>query len=236
MLEQLTHIEGLSQYEDHELYDDTSPGSVQTKFSVVSEEIPFLTAKEGKKVFKNFVHVERVWELGRSKYSRRVRDDVVWNEDKNSWEIRRLANKEQSDIRKNPNEWNAFMKGVQANEVGTPLTLLFPYDPSRIEFYHGHHIKTVERLAGLNPNDRKDLGMGVSQDCERAERYLEKVKLAAPGVAINAKLDEKDKQIAALTAQIEDLSSKLTQMLQAQLSMTEEVPVKKIKKITKEEI
>lgn len=227
MLEQVTHIEGLSQYEDHEMYDDTSPGSVQVKFAVVSEEMPFLTAKEGKRVTKNFVHVTREWELGRSRYTRRVRDHVVWNEDKRSWEIKKLASKEQSDIRKNPKEWNAFMRGVSSDEEGTPLSLLFPYDPSRVEFYHDNHIKTVERLAGLNPNDRKDLGMGVSQDCEKAERYLAKVTAAAPSVAMNAKLDEKDKQIQSLQAQIEDLSSKLTQMLQAQLTAAEDAVIQK---------
>jgi len=201
------HIEGLDYTQDHDLLDDTPPDSIITTFQVVSEVMPYASNLAGAEVRQNFIHVSRVFELGKSSYTRRIRDNVEYDEKLGKWVIKRLAVGGQSDIKKNPNEWNAFMRGVVSTPIGAPISILFKNDPSRVAFYESNHIHTIEQMALLNHTDRTSLGMGVADDCRRAEAYLEKVKASAPAAELAAKMDEKDQQIALLQRKIEEMSS-----------------------------
>lgn len=213
MLQQNVQIEGLSEFAEHETFDDTLPGSVITKFSVEAEDMPFLSGAAGHRVTKNFVHVSRTWELGRSSYRRRIKDEIMFDEESNKWVITKLANEMQSDIRKNPNEWNAFMKGSRAEDLGTPLLILFHHDPARVEFYRDAHIVTIEQLAGQNNSDIQVLGNGVRGDVEKAQAYIKRSREEVPVTALNFKLEEKDRQIDSLQSQLSDLTVKLNQLL-----------------------
>lgn len=217
MLQNNISIEGLSEWTESESFDDTPPGSVITRFSVESEDMPFLSNEAGKRITKNFIHVSRTWELGRSSYRRRIKDEVKYNESTGKWEIVRLANEQQSDTRKNPNEWNAFMRGISIHDTGNPLVLLFPHDPSRVEFYKDAHIITIEQLAGQNDSDIQSLGNGVRADVEKAKRWISKSNEEIPEARLKHELSEKDRKIESLQNQLEDLSAKLTELLKQQI-------------------
>lgn len=218
MLEKTTHIEGLvDDFHDVELLDDTSPYKVLTKFHVVSEEMPFLSAQEGRVIRKNFVYITHTWELGRTSISERIKDTVVFDEGTKKWKITMLAPGEQSDIRRFPEAWNSFARNASEDDLGTPLMLLFKNDPSRVEHYKAYHITTVERLAGMNPSDLENMGMGARGDSERARSYLARAQGNADKTAATYQIDMVVQENQSLRSQVEDLSSKLSQLLEAQL-------------------
>jgi len=226
MLEKVTHIEGLEGFDSKEMYDDTPPDSVLVRFDVRPVEQPFLSAQENRIIYKNIVFISKEWELGRSSLARPIRDTVAFDEKEQKWKISKLA--PNSDIKKYPAEWNAFQRGQSNNDIGTPLLLLFKTDPSRVEWYKFRHITTVERLAAMNHSNSQDLGMGVSEDIQRAQNYLAQTKSSGAANELKARLEEKDSQVASLQNQLADLSAKLTEVLKDQTSPHREIePAKK---------
>jgi hypothetical protein len=217
-MQKTTMIEGYTGYEHQEdLLDDTNPGSVIVKFLVKSEVMPALSASAGREVRKNFVHVEVVMELGRSSWCRRVRDTVEFDEQTNKWKVTKLAEGERSDIRRWPDAWNAFARNSSEDVTGTPLSLLFKNDPSRVEHYKTRQITTVERLASMNSTDIDNLGMGARGDHAKAVQYLTRVKMLAGANEANFEIEKIANENESLRNQVADLSSKLTQLLEAQL-------------------
>lgn len=232
MLKQITHIEGLdSHYEDLEMPNDTPPVGVQVKFDVVQVEQPFLTAQEGRPIYKDEVFIIKEWELGRSKFRRKVRDAVVYEDGK--FKIKKLAPR--SDIKQYPDEWNAFMRGATDATVGTPLSLLFRNDPSRAERYYFLHINTIEKLASLNESNAQDLGMDARSDIERAREFIKRTKEQAPALEMNLKLEQKDQEIISLRNAVADLTEKLTQVLNAQINEAKPASRSRTKKAAEEE-
>ena len=128
-----------------------------------------------------------------------------------------LAPGEQSDIRKYSEAWNAFARNASEDDLGTPLMLLFKNDPSRVEHYKAYHITTVERLAGMNPSDLENMGMGARGDSERARSYLARAQGNADKTAATYQIDMVRRENESLRSQVQDLSSKLSQLLEAQL-------------------
>lgn len=211
MLEPL-QIEGLDpSYQDRETFNDTDPGAVHVRFSVEGIEQPFLSDQAGRYVSKNVVYITKEFELGRSKIHRPVYDTVEFDEASGKWKILKLA--VQSDIRKYPSQWNAFMRGNGGQFIGTPLSMLFRNDPSKVEIYKHKHIEYVEQLAALNDSNCEDLGIGVKTDRDTARNFIQKTKDNAPMLELNHKLEQKDEQIASLQHQLTDLSAKLTELL-----------------------
>lgn len=216
-LEKITHIEGLEAFESHELFDDTRPDSVLCRFFVKKEEMPFLTAQEGRLIEHNFVYVEREWELGRSKYARRVRDHIKFDEVDKKWKVIKLAEGKRSDIARNPQEWNAFFRNAKDNEIGTPLSLLFKNDPSRVAVYERYGITTIDRLAMVNPTDIDSIGMGAREDQERAKAYIERTKKDSGSTQLNHKLEMVTEENQSLRAQMAELEAKLNEVLRSQI-------------------
>ena len=222
-------IEGLSTWDDHEIgfENDNITNAMMVHFDVVAEEMPFLTEQEGRLVHKNFVWIFKEKHLGNFQMGRRLRDSVTWDEANQKWVITKL-HKSQSDIRQYPNEWNAFYRSLKdGGEVGIPLSILFKQDPSKTANYARFKINTVERLAALPAMDLEQLGPSAKMDAEKAKAYLAKVKEQAPMVQVQAKLDEKDAQIAALLKSQAALEAKLTELLEAELERKQ--PAKKVK-------
>jgi len=216
-LQRVTHIEGLdAHYEDKELLDDTPPQGVICKFEVRSEEIP--AESTDSIVRKNFVYVTRTWEVGHSSYSRRIRDKVTFDTASGKWKILKLAEGNQSDIKRNTEEWNAFVRGATEDDLGTPIAMLFKNDPSRALFYKDKYIKTIERLAGVNHTDAGLLGFGVTDDVKKAQTYLARMSANVGAASTVSRLDDMQQENAVLRAQLEDLKSKLT---------SEEIPQKR---------
>lgn len=215
---QRSKIEGYDELESNEMLDDTPPAGVLTRFFVKSEEMPALSAQANRIVRKNFVYVRREMDLGRSCYERRIRDKVEFDEATEKWKVKMLAKGDRSDIKKNTDEWNAFVRNASENDIGTPLSLFFKNDPSRVEWYGFYHIRTVERLAATNDQDVQNLGNGVKEDRARAQHYLAETKSEGAAMALKRDLDNRDQQVATLQNQVADLTEKLTELLKAQLS------------------
>lgn len=224
MLNQVNYIEGLEDsYELSEEFSDTPPDEAQVSFKVASEEMPFLSNQEGRVVRQNFIHITVTKDLGRTSFTRRIRDVVEWKEAQNKWVIKKLS--PNSDIRRWPNQWNAFMRGAAASEVGAPLTVIFKNDPARAEYYKSVGIRTVEQLAAQGSTNLEQLGMGARADAEKARAYLKKVTEQAGNLAINHKLEEKDKRILSLESQVTELVEKLNQVLSSKAPLDDEIAV-----------
>jgi hypothetical protein len=224
-LQKMTSIEGLEAFEDVKLLNDTDPGVNQISFSVQSEEMPFLTANpdripleergdhiDGQVYRKNFVYIQKIINLGNSIIFRRIVDEVKFNKATGKWQVLRLALM-MSDIKEYPEAWNAFATGASEDSLGTPLSLMFKNDPARVIYYKSKHIISVEQLSKCNDSDVQTLGLGVREDVAKAKRFVEITKEAAPGIALNAMLDSRDKEIAALKAQNEAMNEKLEMLL-----------------------
>lgn len=212
MLNKVNDIEGYEGQYQNDMLDDTPPMGVQTRFFVKAEELPAESAKQNRIIIKNFVYVERRMDLGRSCYARRVRDNVEITED-GKFKVIKLASGARSDILANKDEWNAFARGAASQDIGTPLTLLFSHDPSRIEWYGFYHIRTIERLARLNDADAERLGNGVREDMRRAARYIEVQQKNAESSHLQRELELRDQQINSLTNTVKDLTDKITVLL-----------------------
>jgi hypothetical protein len=217
-------IEGLDQNTvGAELPADTDPGAVQTVFRLEA-------VVQGDSTIKNVVYVERRMHLGAFVNVRPINDEVVFDEESKKWKIKRLnpqvvqgpeGPQPQSDIKRNPLEWNAFVRGTSQDDIGTPLEFLFKNDPARVASYKHYHITSLEALAAQTDTALEQLPMGARFDRERARAKVAAIKAAAPNVAINNKLEEKDRQIETLSNQVADLSAKLTALLNKELGMEE---------------
>lgn len=203
---------------ESDMLDDTPPMGVITSFKVVSEFMPALSAKEKRTIRKNFVYVRRIHDLGRSDQQRRVRDEVEFDEASGKWRVIRLAKAGQSDILRNPQEWEAFYNGASSQDIGTPLSLFFPNDPSRVEWYAFYHIRTVERLANLNDQDVQNLGNGVKEDRARAQHYLNKTKGESASTELAYKLEQAEARAKSLEAQVQEMNAKLTELLKEKIA------------------
>lgn len=211
-------IEGLSTWDDHELQDDNITNDMLVHFDVVAEEMPFKTEQAGHLVHENFVWIFKEKHLGNFQMGRRLRDKVEWDATQGKWVILKL-HKSQSDIRQYPKEWNAFYRSLKdGGDVGIPLSILFKQDPSKTANYARFKINTIERLAALPSMDLEQLGPSAKLDAEKAKAYLAKVEKQAPMIQVQAKLDEKDAQIAALLKSQANLEAKLTELLEAEVA------------------
>lgn len=209
-LEKITHIEGLdSSYENIELMNDAPLGVTKVKFFLKSEDMPFLSEKEGRVIRKNFVWIEKIINLGNSIIQRRCKDIVEYNEENGRWVVRKLANGMESDIQLYSNEWNAFARGAASDIIGTPLEFLFKNDPSKVEGYKAKHVHTIEQLSQFSDTHIQDVGFGTRQDVEIAKYYMKKIQEQAPAIELNNRFEEKDSEIRALKSQ---LSEALTMM------------------------
>lgn len=206
-------IKGLSSFQDHDLSDDTPPDQCQVWFTVEKVFMPFRSQQEGKKVFENFVYLNWRNDLGRSVGRQRIRDKVIFNSETQKWEIQSLAPNGNSHVKQFPAEWNAFYDGVNGETIGTPLELLFPYDPSIVEQYGSVHIKTIEALARLTEGEAQLLGMGGLDNRRRAKDYIERQNAAVTGNQFNAYVSTLEKEKKALESRVCDLSGKLEELL-----------------------
>lgn len=237
MLEKITHIEGLeAAYDDVEVFDDTPPGATQVTFEVRSEEMPYKSAVEGRLVKENFVWIKKVMDLGRSVLERRIYDTVEFDSINEKWVIKKLA--VQSDIKRYPESWNAFARNAKQEDIGTPLSLLFKNDPSRVDMYKGRGIRTVEQLMSLTDAHVQDLGMGVSDDRRKALSYMKRIEAQAPKLALDTLLEEKEASINALRDKVVDLEKLIKAMQEAEMhkSTPEKRKLGRPRKITQEEV
>ena len=209
-------IKGLTYQEDYPLMDDTHHTGCQVRFSVEKIFMPFLSKEQKKKVYQNFVYINWVNELGRSTGRTRVNDEVQLNEATGKWDIIELDIPARSHITLFQNEWNLFYDGQESDVAGTPLALLFPYNPSRDEVYKAYHITTIEQLEKLTDSDCQHIGMGAIDDRNKAKKYMNSINGNVGAIEFNSAIADKDAEITSLKGQLADLSSKFAAFMESQ--------------------
>jgi hypothetical protein len=217
-------IEGLdSSTVGGELPADTNPGAVQTVFRLEA-------VRQGDGSVKNVIYVERRMHLGAFVNVRPINDEVEFDSEAKKWKVKKIYSQivpgpdgpmPMSDIKRNPLEWNAFVRGTSQDDIGTPLEFLFKNDPAKVAQYKYFHITSLEALAAQSDTAISQLPMGASFDRNAARNKLETIKAAAPSVMMNNRLEEKDRQIETLSSQVSDLSAKLTALLNKELGLDE---------------
>lgn len=175
-------VEGLDRSSDHDLSNvsDTPPNAINIWFDTDSVYMAPVVSDAGELVreerWETFVYFNFEYDMGFCAGRQRLKDKVRLNEQTGKWEIIKLAPGEMSHIRRYPEQWNAFYEGLNFNEIGTPLDVLFPQDKSRIKHLNKLGIFTVERLAAISEGEASLGGMGVLDNKRRAESYLARMK------------------------------------------------------------
>lgn len=213
-MKKITGIEGLDAYEDHDLTPTVNLDKVNVKFVVEPVLQSFILETTGRKEYKNVVHVDAFWELGRSGFKVPIKDVVEFNKDTSKWVIKKLAEGRDSYIRLYPEEWNAFYHSTQGEDyiVGTPLDVIFKNDPAKVYSYRGMHVESVEALASLSSADISSLGLGGQEDVKKAKEYLERISETS-SIEYESRISEAEEKNLQLQEQIAELAARLEAVL-----------------------
>lgn len=219
MLQEIQGIEGLQPgaYEELDLSNDTNPGATIVEFYAKSEEMPALTCAPenttGLPIFKTFIRQKIQINAGNLIIDRRINDRVELDPVSGKWKI--IGNlKPDSHIKKYPNEWNAFMRGVSVASLGTPILLVLRHDPARADIYKFHGIHSLEQLSSLTSADFERLNMmGAQEDSVRAKDFLLKARTNAPIQALEAQLQEAKQEGITLRRQLSEAIQKFNDFI-----------------------
>lgn len=113
-----------------------------------------------------------------------------------------------SDVNKYPDLWRQYINNQEQVTKGTPLTLIYPNTPAKIDTLKALSIHTVEHLAALNDtaiNAISGHGLGTS-DVKRAQQYLyfqenekEMFDLKQAVASKDERIRQLEKQLAAIS-------------------------------------
>lgn len=125
----------------------------------------------------------------------------------------------EGDKRRFARHWNAYQQGKNQVPDGVPLTLLFPSAPHIVETLRGYNIHTVEQLANLSAHGIGSVGMGCQEWVNGAKRYMERADKGVNHHKFEMALAEKDRDIATLKRQIQELSNLVNSRTAPQINM-----------------
>jgi hypothetical protein len=94
-------------------------------------------------------------------------------------------------------QYEAFQKGIEQAQTGTPLDLLFPAEPSTILALKQNNVFTVEQLTSISDTAMNNIPMGRTLS-DRAKAYLQ---TSRGGQAFH-QMEEMKNQIQQLQAQL----------------------------------
>jgi hypothetical protein len=115
----------------------------------------------------------------------------------------------QRDFDRFPFQYQAFLnKKSQDHAGGTPLKVLTWMSIGQVKELEFFNCYTVEQLANMPDSAAKNF-LAIQGLKTRAKDFLQASKEAAPLLALRTELDQRDSQISALQAQINDLVKKL---------------------------
>lgn len=109
-----------------------------------------------------------------------------------------------------PQHYQAFKNHQETPISGTPLDQWPSLTASKIMELKSLKIHTLEDLAGLNENAIGRLGMGGRDLVKRANDFIELAKGSAPLERLSNELEEKEKEIQALNARLDELHSMIS--------------------------
>lgn len=108
-------------------------------------------------------------------------------------------------------QFAAYQAGEGESHQGTPLKAWPMVTRGQVEELKFFGVHTVEALAELaDIHVQKFMGVGTLKD--QAKAFIQNAKEAAPLVQLNAAVEAKDNEIAALTEAIDDLKSIVTEL------------------------
>lgn len=112
----------------------------------------------------------------------------------------------QDDVERFPRHYAAFKQRVAQPEEGTPLSEWPLITRSMAEELAFFNVKTVEQLAGMADVQASKF-MGINKFRQQATEWLEVAKEQAGSKELQTELEKRDKEIAKLQAQIDQLGS-----------------------------
>lgn len=119
----------------------------------------------------------------------------------------------QTDQRRFAMQWAQFQQNVEQRPSGTPVSILFPENPAVIGLLEGSSVFTVEQLAELSANAIENIGMGCQKYVNEAQQYLKIAEKGVKATEFRHQLDERDRKIAALTQNVQELNNTVTKLL-----------------------
>lgn len=105
--------------------------------------------------------------------------------------------------------WDAYQKGQEQAQDGTPLEAWPHMVPSKIAAYKFANVFTVEGIAAIADSNASHMPMDWRDDQVKARAYLQAAEDSSFAQRLAADNKAKDEQIAALTANLADLAAKV---------------------------
>lgn len=124
-------------------------------------------------------------------------------------------------------QYAQFEQGEEQTVVGLPLKLWGGIKLGQAKEFEYFNVKTVEQLAEMSDGNGISIH-GFQGLKQRARDYLAQAKEQQPLLQMRADMEKKDIEVAALTQQLSDLSSQVSQIMKL-------VPKHKLKEILGEE-
>lgn len=180
---------------------DNQRGKAQyASFYMGSVEDTEASAKEGRPIFKDtpfiIIHVAGDKDL--------VINQPVWDD----------PSKENSHTSRFPEEWSRFKAGMdaEAQQGGTPLSLMPGITHGQVREMAHFHCKTVEQLAEMSDSNAQKFP-GVQKLRTEARNYIERARGAAPEKRLLAELEKRDNEIDSMKKQMAAQSAQLAKLL-----------------------
>lgn len=108
-----------------------------------------------------------------------------------------------------PKAWAAFKNSQAQVQEGTPLEQFPPLSASTVLNFKALNIHTVEQLAAVPDSVLHNLGTGGRELRQKAQDWLKAAQDAAVITQLREELASRDADIAALKAQLAELSKEL---------------------------
>jgi hypothetical protein len=113
------------------------------------------------------------------------------------------------DTRAYAQQYAAFKAGDSEQVVGTPLSQWPRISAAQVEDLKFFKVRTVEELAATSDNHLGALGIDGRRLRDEAKAWLEAAKGTAPIAKLQAQLEARDNELAALKQQMADLQKAL---------------------------
>lgn len=131
--------------------------------------------------------------------------------------------------RRFPRQWAAFLAGEEGVVDGTPLKDFPGLTKDDISTAVHFHVLSVEQLAAMSDEQAGNVGHGWRQKRDGAKAWLATRKAGEPVAELNARLEEKDAQLAAMMDRLKALEAAGVPVLSPE-APTPAVPRKRVRK------
>lgn len=177
---------------DSKLFNSGDRGAQRVMFYMGTLKDGDASLAAGRPVYKDTPFI-RIFTAGDNLH---IHDVPVWDEPENLL----------SHTGRFPQEWAKFKAGIAADEQssGTPLKHMPGISAAQVRELEHFHVKTVEQLAEM-ADEHASKFMGIQALKSKARQFILVTKGEAPLLMVKAELQQRDDQIAALRAQVEQL-------------------------------